>query len=159
MAISEQLDLISKEIGGKLDDNGNIEQQVQEIYDIIKSGAWPSGGGESKVGIGFMDVYDGSGSVSSSDDEIIIDENAWVIISLKSTAHYVAAYTINMYIEDKGVYVPIISHTIAPETSGANKVTVPCKAGQNLKVDTIHGAVTVTYEKYTMGYTNLTIGS
>ena len=38
MAISEQLDLISKEIGGKLDDNGNIEKQVQEIYNIIKSG-------------------------------------------------------------------------------------------------------------------------
>ena len=47
MAISEQLDLISKEIGGKLDDNGSIERQVQEIYDIIKSGAWPSGGGST----------------------------------------------------------------------------------------------------------------
>jgi len=48
MAISEQLDLISKEIGGKLDDNGSIEQQVQEIYNIIKSGAWPASGGGSE---------------------------------------------------------------------------------------------------------------
>ena len=48
MAISEQLDLISKEIGGTLDDNGSIEQQVQEIYNIIKSGQWPASGGGSE---------------------------------------------------------------------------------------------------------------
>lgn len=51
------------------------------------------------------------------------------------------------------------NNVIPAETSGPNKVTVPCKAGQNLKVDTIHSAVTVTYVKYTMGYTNLTIGN
>lgn len=47
MSISEKLDNITKEIGGKLDDTGSIEQQLQEIYEIIKSGAWPSGGGGS----------------------------------------------------------------------------------------------------------------
>lgn len=196
MAISEQLDLISKEIGGKLDDNGNIEKQVQEIYDIIKSGTWPSGGGGSyelptagadtkggvkipsngllkmegenlqfkptnyKVGIGFMDEYDGSGNISSSDDEIPVnDDDAWIIISLQSAASYNVAYTVKIYIEDEDNYIPIISNVIPAQTSGTIKVTVPCKAGQNLKVDTNYGPVTVSYEKYTMGYSNFTIGN
>ena len=195
MAISEQLDLISKEIGGKLDDNGNIEKQVQEIYNIIKSGAWPSGGGGSyelptagddtkggvkipsggyltmdgeelrfrytsyKVGIGFMNEYDGSGNISSSDDEIPVTEAAWVIISLRSAASYNIAYTVKIYIEDENDYIPIISDVIPAQTSGPIKLSIPCDDDQNLKVDTTYGPVTVSYEKYTMGYRNFTIGN
>jgi hypothetical protein len=93
MAISEQLDLISKEIGGKLDDNGNIEKQVQEIYDIIKSGAWPSGsGGSSAKGIGFIDHAKdpiNSGTFVGYDAGInnlmvavnALEENAWLVFT------------------------------------------------------------------------------
>lgn len=195
MAISEQLDLISKEIGGELDDNGNIEKQVQEIYNIIKSGKWPSGGGGSyelptagddtkggvkipsggyltmdgeelrfrytsyKVGIGFISEYNGSGNISSSDEEIPVNEASWVIISLQSAASYNVAYTVKIYIEDEDNYIPIISDVIPGQTTGPIKLSIPCNDDQSLKVDTTYGLVTVSYEKYTMGYSNFTIGN
>lgn len=145
MAISEQLDLISKEIGGKLDDNGNIEKQVQEIYDIIKSRQWPASGGGGKTGAGFIDTSNSPELLQSSGT---VDKDGWLFASFyqSTTSSY---QRVEMYINQQLV----ARDKLLPSNVDSNDsvvISFPIKQGQQYYVST--GNFTSVVVMYPMLY-------
>lgn len=156
MSISEKLDSISKEIGGKLDDTGNIEKQLQEIYEIIKSGTWPSGGGTQERGVGFVGDFISETEILSTADDIEATSNCWVVIEFTNgtSEGMETFYNVSLFDEDADLDdVTLFGGTVpSDDFNHTAKVLVPLKEGQYLRVDTGWASCEVVAKIYEMSY-------
>lgn len=138
MSISSKLDLISEEIGGTLDGNSSIEKQVNEIYEIIKSGKWPVSSGGS--GVKFIK----NNYTTISEHSGTAEKDGYLNVSVYTSASSDEMFSIT--IDDVVVY-----NVLIPGMSSDIYIsTFPIKKGQSWEVTTDYGALNPTVRLYDM---------